>query len=312
MKRGTELGSNGRNLTSLFLAVFALGIVTVISQGLLEEYLPRFLFEHRISLLNVMTIIGAFGWITTVLVLLGIYWVGKKHEINFKTPLRPVLLVLLGGAYGGHSVGKFVLFLTIDPPAFLSLALLNLIPFPGFLFTAFTALFLAHLRSPQLEGIMQRGTETEPQGQNRILLFLAVFVLGGITTGVSLWWGMIYFPNFILNQEDLTPITSLVYFRIASVTISLITTVLVLLGMYWVGKNREINFKTPLRPVLPALLGGAYGGYSVGIIVITLAIFPTEPFLQVIRGILPAILVSPPSLFFPAFTALSLAHLKAR
>ena len=112
MKRGTELGSNGRSLTPLFLAVFALGIVTVISQGVLEEYLPRFLFEHRISLLNFMTISVAFGWVTTVLVLLGIYWVGKKHEINLKTPLRPVLLVLLGGAYGGHSVGKIVLLLT--------------------------------------------------------------------------------------------------------------------------------------------------------------------------------------------------------
>ena len=157
MKRGSEQGLNGRNLTPLFLAVFALGIVTVISQGVLEEYLPRFLFEHRISLLNFMTILDAFEWITTVLVLLGMYWVGKKHEIHFKTPLRPVLLVLLGGAYGGHSVGNIILFLTIDPPAFLSLALLNLIPFPEFLFTAFTALFLAHLKISTIRGDNAQG-----------------------------------------------------------------------------------------------------------------------------------------------------------
>ena len=141
------------------------------------------------------------------------------------------------------------------------------------------------------------------------LLFVVVFFLGLVDSGVFYGWHMIYFPKFLVAQGGLPSMTRLLYLQIISTVIFLTTTGLVLLGGYWVGL--KIDLKETLRASILSTLGGAYFGSWVGFVAFLLTNAPSE-------SLLFTILLSPLAatsfalhLFFRIFTALSLAHLRS-
>lgn len=152
---------------------------------------------------------------------------------------------------------------------------------------------------------MRRGNLTEQKGQNVILLCFVVFLLAVVWEVLNGW--ETYLPNF-LQEQGVPSATISLYVLFASLTIPLFATFLVLLGVYWVGRN--IDLQTNLRVSILSLLSGAYLGSWVGGAVILQTDIPPE------LSSLPAILANLVSIaflqiFFIAFTALSLAHLRS-
>lgn len=306
----------------LFFLVFFLELVPKVLSGLLG-HLGKVLHEHGIPLATIdfYSVISfiIISWSTLGLGLFSGYRVGRR--LNLKANLRAVIYSLLGGAYFGSSIGQVATSLIIKQPEseFLGVIILGDLISTSFLsmvFIVFTALSLAHLRSPKRplsqcpSGVnKEEGLETELKRQNMRLLFVVVFFLGLVDSGVFYGWHMIYFPKFLVAQGGLPSMTRMLYLQIISTVIFLTTTGLVLLGGYWVGL--KIDLKENLRASILSTLGGAYFGSWVGFVAFLLTNAPSE-------SLLFTILLSPLAatsfalhLFFRIFTALSLAYLRS-
>lgn len=312
---GTEMEQKGQIVIPLFFIVFLLELVPEGFLGI-SIYLQEAQQDPNV-LNDVMIVSSAISGIALGLALLGGYWVGQK--IDLKANLRAVILSLLVGAYLGSSGGQVATSIIIRHPESLWFRILGDLISTSFLsivFIAFTALSLAHLRSKQLPFLQlpsgmnkEERPETEQTGQTMRLLFIVVFLLGVVVTGIIHGWNMIFYPKFLFEQGSPPSRTIRLYLRIVFSAISLLTFGLVLLGGYWVGQ--KIDLKSNLRATILTLLGGAYFGSWVVTVALLLTIPLTESLLSAIFFSILATSFWVLQIFFEAFTGLSLAHLRS-
>ncbi|MFX0197271.1 MAG: hypothetical protein ACFFCW_14190 [Candidatus Hodarchaeota archaeon] len=321
-RSGTKLEQNEHPLRLLFFLVFFLELVPEVLSALLG-HLWEALLEHGTPLAAIGFYIGIsfvlISWSTLGLGLFSGYRVGRS--LDLKANLRAVIYSLVGGTYFGSSIGQVATTIVIKQPKSEPLLLVILgdlisTSFLSIVFTVFTALSLAYLRSPKHplgqypRGMNQEeGLEPELKRQKMRLLFVIVFILGLVDTGVFYGWSMIYIPKFLVANGELPSMTRMLYWQIISSAISLTITGLVLLGGYWIGQ--KIDLEGTLRASILSTLGGAYFGGWVGAVPLVLTIIqPESLWLTVFLSILLASSLVL-HLFFRIFTALSLAHLRS-
>ena len=306
----------------LFFLVFFLELVPEVLSGLLG-HLWEVLHEHGIPLAAIGFYIGIsfviISWSTFGLGLFCGYRVGRK--LDLKANLRAIIYSLIGGAYFGSSIGQVATSVIIEQPESEPLLLVILgdlisTSFLSIAFTVFTALSLAYLRSPKRplgqypRGVNQEeGLEPELKRQKMRLLFVVVFIVGLVDTGVFFGWSMIYISKFLVAQGELLSMTRMLHLHIVSSAISLTTTGMVLLGGYWVGQ--KIDLEGNLRASILSSLGGAYSGSWVGAVPLVLTIIQPESLLVTVFLSIYLVPSLVPQIFVRVFTALSLAHLRS-
>lgn len=261
---------------------------------------------------------------TIVLTLFSGYWVGQR--IALTTNLQATIIYGLASAYFGSWLGTIAMLLTLTPPDSWVLEILASVISPSFLhlfFMTFTAVSLAHFRSPKrpllqfpCEMNIPEGSALEQSGQNVRPLFVIVFFLE-MVAGVLDGWRMIYLPRFFLEPGFFWSKTLCIYQNIIFVTISWLIISLVFLGVYRVGT--KVDLTATLRRLILSILSGAYFGRWLGTLTIYLTIFFTsttsDPLVYILGGqllttsMLTSFLL--PQMFFMVFTAVSLARFRS-
>ena len=299
---------NGQSMILLFFGVFLLAMLSVVFYNWLYMDSLRFLGRLGVPFLaSILSIL--LWWIATGAGFLGFYWMGRKLELDFTANLRVPMLAIFGGAYVGSIVGLGGLLIAVSAEGSLS-TILWLLSSPWFLpifFLAFTVLGLAHFKFQWFSFFQfvrdqrRRRIETKSKEYQMIPLFLIVFSLGIIKE--VLGYGV---PLSLLLRDSLQHQRVVILFWI----ISWLAPMLVFFGLYGAGKKLKIDLKAHLYPVILPLLVGAYIGSSIGRVVSELIIIPSETSGSDILWLLgsPWFL----QLFFIAFTAVSLTHLKSQ
>lgn len=267
-----------------------------------------------------------FRIIYLILVPIGAYWGSKKFEIDLKANLKPLSISVAVGAYFGSLVGYVTLPIifgnSVTPmeslmSAILWVLLINFNQFHRYFFMAFTGLSLAYFRSHEQpifqhardEEIKRSGIEPEQNEQYMILLFLVIIFLGVITIVFSTTLSEFLQLSLFNPAENSFYWVRLIVFVLVSLSVML----LIPIGGYWVG--RKINLNLNLRAVCLTILVASYIGSVTGIVSTNLidgtplAALLSDILMILTSAFLWMYLLIP---FFPAFSGLALAHLRAQ
>jgi hypothetical protein len=141
--------------------------------------------------------------------------------------------------------------------------------------------------------------------QDRLIfrIFIMIMIVGFVEA--FLIFSRTFLTFTLYNFQDFT-----IYHFIISIISFIINPIYVLIGFYYLGK--KLDLKSNLKPVIVSLLVGAYLGQFFGITIPQLVgIYFIREFnfywLSYLSTILSVLFLG---IFFPAFTALAIAHLK--